>query len=315
MDNETLQRYVEGNASQEEKEAIAVWLDADEKNMQDMLALRTIYDASLWNGTEETAEQPTPIHHKKRIQFVYELLKIAAVFILATGGYHLFFITHPNTPEPAIAIQTVYAPEGQRTEIQLGDGTKVWLNANTSFTFPNPFSETERRVELIGEAYFEVAKDESKPFIVAVKGYQVKVLGTEFDVKAYLQDDGFETALLKGSVEVSSDQTGEKLVLTPNSMVYAENGRLRLSKLQHIEHFLWKQGIIAFENESVEEIFKTMQLYYNIKIDIRKASILKDHYTGKFRTEHGIEHVLRVLQIQHKFRFKKDIDTNTIIIY
>jgi ferric-dicitrate binding protein FerR (iron transport regulator) len=314
MNNYILQRYIEGDASQEEKEAMAEWLDADEKNKQEFLALRRIYDASLWNETGETTEEPT--HQKKKLRFVYELLKVAAVFILAIGAYHLFYAVHPTKQEaPAVSMQTVYAPEGQRTEILLADGTKVWLNTHTSLTFPNQFSATERRVELNGEAYFEVTRDESKQFIVAAKGYQIKVLGTEFNVKAYLQDDIFETALLKGSVEVSSDQTGEKIVLTPNRMAYAVNGRLRESELRHSEHFLWKEGIIAFENESVEDIFEIIQHYFDIKIEIRNRSILKDRYTGKFRTKDGIEHVLNVLQLRHKFSYTKDKDINTIIIY
>ncbi|MDR2811406.1 MAG: FecR domain-containing protein [Tannerellaceae bacterium] len=314
MDNNTLRRYIEGMSSQEEKEKVVQWLDTDEKNMRDFIILRNVYDALLWNGERETTGIKTT-GEKKKIRFVYECLKIAAVFLIALGCYHVLFPEKQSTQETPVFMQTVYAPEGQRTEITLADGTKVWLNAKTSLTFPNRFSETERKVLLNGEAYFEVRHDESKAFIVAAQEYQVKVLGTEFNVKAYQQTDYFETALVKGSVEVSSYKTGEKIVLTPHHLVYTEKGRLKQVHLPNGDPFLWKEGIIAFENEYVGDILKKMQFYYDVRIEVRNKTLSGDQYTGKFRTKDGIEHVLKVLQLRHKFKYVKDEDSDTIIIY
>ncbi|WP_280644190.1 MULTISPECIES: FecR family protein [unclassified Dysgonomonas] len=322
MDHEILQRYIEGNSTQQEKEDVARWLDADDKHMQEFLLLRNVYDVSLWRGkdtfakvNEEHTEDSGNSNNKRRIKLVREFLKIAAVFLLALGCYHMFL--SPNMQiQPNFALQTVYSPEGQRAEVVLSDGTKVWLNAKSSLTFPNEFSETERVVKLDGEAYFDVTHDDAKKFIVKTKEYQIKVHGTEFNVNAYGGSDVFETALIKGSVEVIANATDESIMLSPNNRVYAENNKLVLANLESQDQFLWKKGILYFENQDVKDIFEKLELYYDVKIDVRNREILshKYQYTGKFWSKDGIEHVLKVLQLRHNFKYTKD-DMNNITIY
>jgi ferric-dicitrate binding protein FerR (iron transport regulator) len=313
MNNETLQRYIEGKSSQQEKEAVAGWLDADEKNKQDFLVLRRMYDAVIWSDAEQADKNPD--RKKRKLKPVYELLKIAAVFLIVLSGHHFLFPEKQQPKELPAVMQTIYVPEGQRAELTLADGTTVWLNAKTRLSFPTYFSGVERRVELNGEAYFDVTRDESMKFIVQTEHYQVNVLGTEFNVKAYQQDHQFETALVKGSVEIFSGQTGEKLRLTPEHRAYIENGQLVQAALPNHDHFLWKEGIIAFEKESVKDIFDKLQLYYDIRIEVKNKEIQTALYTGKFRTKDGIEHVLKVLQLRHKFKYTKNNDTNVIEIY
>jgi ferric-dicitrate binding protein FerR (iron transport regulator) len=313
MNNETLQRYIDGISSQQEKDIVVRWLDANEENRRDFLILRRINDAVLWSDTEKIDQ--TFAGKEKGLKPVYELLKIAAVFLILLGGYHLLFSRKPQPQELPVVTQTIYVPEGQRAEIKLVDGTTVWLNAKTTLSFPNHFSGTERRVELNGEAYFNVARDESMKFVVQTEHYQVNVLGTEFNVKAYQQNHQFETALMKGSVEISSGQTGEKIRLTPDHRVYTQNGRLVRAALSNHDSFLWKEGIIAFEKESMKDIFDKLQLYYDVRIEVKNNVIPADPYTGKFRTKDGVEHVLNVLQLRHKFKYTKDNDSNTIVIY
>lgn len=313
MDNHLLQKYIEGKVSREEKEEVARWLDADEKNMKDFLLLRTIYDATLWSEIGDI--HSIPHVKKRRIKMVYDFLKIAAVFLLLLGGYHLVFYSKQPSQNTLLFTQTVYAPEGQRVEITLTDGTKVWLNAKTSLSFPNHFSNDERKVELDGEAYFDVKKDESRTFIVQTKDYQVNVLGTEFNVKAYHQSEQFEAALIRGSIEIYSGKTDEKIQLSPNHRVYTEDGQLKQSNLTNYNHFLWREGIIAFENESVEDILKKLELYFDISIEVKNKMILTDRYIGKFRTKDGVEHIVRVLQRKYGFKYIKDNESNIITIY
>lgn len=313
MNPNKLLQYIQGESSQEEKEEIARWIDADEKNREDFLILRNVYEATLWNDIEKTEKkQPAP---KKKIYYIREFSKIASVFLLALGCFHFFSPSRQKVELPPISMQTVYVPEGQRAEIMLVDGTKVWLNAKTSLTFPNLFTDNQRNVILNGEAYFDVAHDESKEFIVTASDYNIKVLGTEFNVKSYIQYNIFETALLKGSVEVYSEKTNEKIKLLPDTKIYLNNGKLVSTTLKNHDQFLWKNGIITFDNESVEDIFNKLQLYYDITIEVENKSILDHPYTGKFRTKDGIEHVLKVLQLRHKFRYTKNNETNIIIIY
>lgn len=322
MNHEILQRYIEGRSPQKEKEDIARWLDADEKHMQEFLLLRNVYDVSLWRGTdvfakgnEKHSNENKNRDHKRNMKLLWELLKFAAIFLLAIGCYHLFLPPGIQT-QPNVAIQTVYAPEGQRSEVVLSDGTKVWLNAKSSLTFPNDFSGTDRLVKLDGEAYFDVAHDKLKKFVVETNDYQIKVHGTEFNVNAYSNSGVFETALLKGSVEIVSKATAESILLSPNKKVYAENNKLILASLESQDQFLWKKGILYFENQDVKDIFKKLELYYNVKIEVKNTEILshKYQYTGKFWSKDGVEHVLKVLQLRHNFKYTKE-EMNNITIY
>ena len=311
MDIEQLIKYIEGNSTQEEKDAIARWLDQDEKNWDEFLALRKTYDFTLGQLDKTPVKTVSPKEKEKK-NIVVELLKIAAVFILSFGCFYLF-----NRPEQAeeIVMHTIHVPAGQRAELTLADGTSVWLNAKTTLKYPNRFTYSKREVELDGEAYFNVEHDSRNEFIVHTKQYAVKVLGTEFNVSAYSASESFETSLIKGEVEIFSDKTGESFRLSPNDRAFSENGRLVKAPIQHFSHFLWRNGLISFENEQMESIINKLSLYYDVEIRVEKKEILDLKYTGKFWTKDGIEHVIKVLRIHAKFNYVKDNEQNVITIY
>lgn len=317
MNHDILQRYIEGNCTQQEKEDVSTWLDADEKHMEEFLLLRNIYDASIWTDSnfmqrkddEQIFEKKR--YNTRRIHLLKEVAKYAAIFLLALGCYHLFLSPESDTTANT-TLQTIYTPEGQRAEIVLSDGTKVWLNANSSLTFPDQFAKADRTVKLDGEAYFEVTHDDTKKFIVQTGLYQVKVHGTEFNVDAYSSSNNFETALIKGTVEVISNSTNESIMLAPNNKVYAENNKLILSNIETQDQFLWKKGILYFENQNVEGLLKKLELYYDVKIEVKNKEILQHQYTGKFWTKDGIEHALKVLQLRHNFKYTKNMNHITI---
>lgn len=184
----------------------------------------------------------------------------------------------------------------------------------TTFTFPNKFTANTRNVTLDGEGYFNVTRDTEKPFLVQTEKYNIKVLGTEFNVTAYSGSPVFETALLKGAVEVSSPATYSKVYLKPNTRTYERNGELRTGIIEHQSYFLWKEGLICFFDEPVGKMIEKLELYYDVKIDVRNTELLKNRYSGKFRTKDGVEHVLKVLQLRHRFTYTKDNDLNLITI-
>lgn len=312
MNQQKLQRYIEGKASPEERKEVAYWLDANEQNREEFKLLHYIYDATLWSDEmgEVTKRQ---LLRRKSSRFVRECLKIAAIFLIAFGLYTRL-LPHSIEEEAALAMKTIYVPEGQRAEITLTDGSHVWLNAQTRLSFPEQFTEDARRVVLDGEAYFDVAPDATKQFVVHTNRYNVTVLGTEFNVMAYQRTNYFETSLIEGSVEITSDSNKERLLLTPETRAYTKNNQLVKGSISNHDAFLWREGTIAFENELVKDIFNKLELYYDVRIDIQNTGILNHHYTGKFRTKDGIEHVLKVLQLRHKFTYTKDNETNIITI-
>ncbi len=212
-----------------------------------------------------------------------------------------------------MATNTISVPAGQRINMTLTDGTNVWLNARTSLTYPVKFSKKNRQVILDGEAYFEVAKDKTKPFIVQTNKYNVEVLGTKFDVNAYSETGEFETTLMSGSVRVAStSDPAQKLTLKPNNKVYLQDGELHVSVVDDFNPYRWKEGLICFKNESFTSIMKDFEKYYGLTIQVRNKEVLKYVYTGKFRQTDGIDYALRVLQKDIKFSYQRD-DENQII--
>ena len=294
MNQELLNKYIAGDATPEEKEEVARWLDADKKNMKEFLALRKLYDISIWQ------QEQTPVAKDK--------------LSLARKRWTLQSITIELTKVAAIFILSLFVPPGQRAELTLTDGTKVWLNAKTTFTFPNKFTANSRNVTLDGEGYFNVTKDAEKPFIVKTKKYNIKVLGTEFNVTAYSGSPVFETSLLKGAVEVISPATNDRTYLKPNTHIYEKDGVLKKGIIEHHSYFLWKEGLICFFDEPVGKMIEKLELYYDIKIDVQNKELLKNKYSGKFRTKDGVEHVLKVLQLNNNFSYIKNNDLNLITI-
>lgn len=310
MDKEILQRYVEGNVSPEEIIAVVDWLDADENNVREFMALHKLNDISLLNQPDNRADNQKK---KRTISFRkigYELAKIAAILIIFWGGTKLFETN--TTEESIVTYQTLYVPTGQRAELILPDSTRVWLNAHSKLIYPVSFGKGNRQVELNGEAYFDVVHNEKQPFIVKTRQMDIQVLGTEFNVTSYSSD--FEVSLLRGCIELSSPSLSSTYKVKEKEHVKLKDNKLIVNNITDYDYFRWKEGLICFNNESVATIIKKLKLYYDIDIETHNKKFLNSRYSGKFRTKDGIEQVLKVLQIEHKFSYTKNNDLNLITI-
>lgn len=313
IETNLLKKYIAGDASQQEKETVQLWLEADKKNMKEFLALRKLYDITLAN-LDESSEKQSTLNKRLRIKSIYkEALKIAATVIVAFGlSYTLF--TLANRKEEVV-MQSLYVPSGQRAELTLADGTVVWLNAQTKLTFPSRFDNKKREVQLDGEGYFKVAKDESQKFIVNTKHYDIAVLGTEFNVSAYNKLNNFETSLLTGSVEVTSRSTEEKVKLSPGERVAMENNKLITKPTHKQNYFLWKDGILSFDQERIEDILNKCCLVYDMEMISYNKPFMDVRQSISFYTKDGIEHVLNVLKIATGLQYKKDDEKKQVIIW
>ena len=311
MNKETLYKFFEGNASFEEEVAVKKWMEESTENRQSFLKERKLFDAMLLLGNEKVIKAGKKRYSINLSSLRTELIKIAAVIAITLGGSYLY---HQYSFEKELmATNTISVPAGQRINMTLTDGTNVWLNARTSLTYPVKFSKKNRQVILDGEAYFEVAKDKTKPFIVQTNKYNVEVLGTKFDVNAYSETGEFETTLMSGSVRVAStSDPAQKLTLKPNNKVYLQDGELHVSVVDDFNPYRWKEGLICFKDESFTSIMKDFEKYYGLTIQVRNKEVLKYVYTGKFRQTDGIDYALRVLQKDIKFSYQRD-DENQII--
>ncbi len=312
MNVELLRKYIEGNATDEESRRVTQWIQESPDNMREYMAQRKLFDVALWR-TEPVMEarQPAKGHSRMR-RLCVEVAKVAAVLAVAWVGLQLW----PREPQPAeqVAMQTIYVPAGQRVELSLADGTRVWLNARTTLSFPGKFTGDTRCVKLDGEGYFDVAKNAGQPFVVETGKCDVKVLGTEFNVMAYREDSVWETSLLRGAVEIVIPGQRQTLRLEPNTMASLKGNRLTKGTIKETDHFLWREGLICFNNISVGDMMEKLKLYYGVDIVVNNRRIVNNRYTGKFRTKDGVEHVLKVLRLNNRFTYTKDDETNVITI-
>lgn len=306
--DELLMKYIKGETTPEEREKVVRWLDEDPEHIHQYHSLRKLYDISLWSPIEESQQEEKQTRTLKPVWI--EFLKVAAVILITFLGTKAFF----DWKDEPVKMQTVIVPAGQRAELLLTDGTKVWLNSRSKFKFPDRFQKDARNVELDGEGYFEVTHKEEAPFTVHTSRYDVKVLGTEFNVKAYNSKNQFETSLLKGCVEVSDANKSQIVRLRPDEQVISDGSQLIRSVILDKNYFRWKEGLLCLDDESIGGLIDKLELYYDVKIIVQQASLMKYHYSGKFRISDGVEHVLKVLQLKHKFTYTKDEEQNLIII-
>lgn len=310
MDDKLLQLYFEGRTTEEQSRLITEWLDADAANMKYYQQLCRLYEIGFWHEEPETVVISLKEKFRWRV-ILREAVKIAAVFIL---GFTLNYWLNQGVEED-ISMQTVHVPAGQNAQLTLADGSKVWLNAGSTLNFPTRFVEGKRRVTLEGEGFFEVKANKEKPFIVSTSTYDIKALGTSFNVNAYKQSEEFETALLTGKVEISDRITDHTISLTPNNRAVLMNNGLSVVPIESTDYFLWREGILYFD-EPLTEVLDKLKLYFDVNIDVNNKSVLenKRHCTGKFRTRDGLDHILSVLQLTNHFIYKKDEEKNLIII-
>ena len=311
MNKDILYKFFEGNASFEEEAAVKQWMEESAENRLAFLKERKLFDAMLLLGNEEIIKNGKKRFSINLSSLRTELIKIAAVVAITLGGSYFYY--QSSLEKELMAMQTITVPAGQRINITLVDGTNVWLNARTSLSYPVKFGKNNRQVVLDGEAYFDVTKDKSKPFIVQTDNYNVEVLGTQFDVNAYSETGEFETTLMSGSVKVASaSDSTQKITLKPNNKVFLQDGKLHVTAVDDYNPYRWKEGLICFKNETFTSIMKDFEKYYGLTIQVKNKNVFKYVYTGKFRQTDGIDFALRVLQKDIKFTYQRD-DENQII--
>ena len=187
--------------------------------------------------------------------------------------------------------------KGEKLTVMLPDGTLVKLNAESSLKYPKAFTD-QREVYLTGEAFFEVARDTTKPFVVATRHLFTTALGTSFNINAY--SDAEEVTLLTGKVRIDDDNRSE--ILLPGEMVAYENGAIKKSRNVPLHHVKWKDGILVFHETPLEEGIKELERWYGVKIDIKNLSKPEVNLTGLFDNQ-NLENVLKSLSYTARFDF------------
>lgn len=316
MDDELLIAYFKGEVSDEEAQQITEWIEAKIEHQRYYQQLCRLFEVSYW--IEDIPEQTEVAFPKKTKalpwkHYVISFMKVAAIFVL---GFALhFFLNWQKTTHHELQHQ-IHVPTGQHVEIMLADGSKVWLNSGSTLTFPSKFNGKKRMVGLDGEGFFEVKSDKEHPFIVSTSKYQVKAVGTSFNIYDYQDSPQFEAALLNGKVEVTTNaKKSSVVILTPNQRAALCQGVLKVKPIENANNYLWRKGILYF-NEPLLEVFDKLQEYYDIEFQIRNSSLTRKspYCTGKFRAKDGLEHIIRVLKETNHFDYQIDYESKKIII-
>ena len=186
---------------------------------------------------------------------------------------------------------------------------------NPFMSLPAVFDKSVRQVAVDGEAYFDVAKDKKRPFIVETGKCNMEVLGTKFNVEAYSARKIFETSLMEGKVKVKLPHDDKNsVVLVPNQKTTLIDGRLVVSKIDDYNVYRWKEGLYCFRNKPFADIIKDLEKYYDLSIQMDKKEIAKVALTGKFRISDGLDYALRVLQNDVAFTYQRNRDNDVIHI-
>jgi transmembrane sensor len=210
---------------------------------------------------------------------------------------------------------TLRIPRGGEYFLVLADSTKVWLNSETTLRFPVQFAADVRNVELTGEAYFEVSKNANVPFIVTSGNQLVKVLGTQFNISSYPDDQAIFTTLVEGSVEVSLvGNPNEKLILKPSEQSFLSTNENQISKrnVDVASYIAWKDGRFVFQDQKLEDIMKTLAKWYDVQVVFSGEEQKKLRFTGNLERTANFSSILEKIERTDEVKF--EIENNTITI-
>jgi transmembrane sensor len=282
---------------------------------------------------DETAAAVAPKYILKRV--LVWAGSIAAVLLIAAA---VFFYTTNRPPAVDNRITEINAPKGSISKIILPDGSKVWLNGGSKLVYKNQFGDQFRKVNLVGEAFFDVVKDAAHPFIVTTGTFQLKVLGTAFNVRSYPNDKTSEAALVRGKIQVKLIRNPDKeITLLPSEKLIVKNTEpivnsvkkksnitiheiplITLSTIHQSVHdtlpaeALWMENKLAFDAENFEEIASKMERWFNVRITFKSNTVKELRFTGQFKNE-SLYQTLATLQSTATFHF--NIKDNDVFIY
>lgn len=221
------------------------------------------------------------------------------------SGELIYRFTGSSNPK-STAINTIITPRGGQYHLVLVDGTEAWLNAGSSIKFPTAFTGAERKVEVRGEVYFEVAKNKAKPFIVHTDQSEIKVLGTHFNINTYDDEEYQRTTLLEGSIEIK--RGNQKVLIKPGQQANI-NEKSELIKIKEVEDLeaiiAWKNGYFQFEKSDLQSVMRQVSRWYNTDVSYN-GTIPTKQYTGKISRSINATKLIEMLsfsgihcQIQH----------------
>lgn len=210
--------------------------------------------------------------------------------------YHSGVASQQSNAQDQLSFNDLKTPKGGEYQITLPDGTRVWLNSASSLRFPSAFSGNKRQVLLSGEAYFEVAKDKAKPFIVTMGATEIKVLGTHFNISGYNDDDVTTTTLLEGSIQIKKGKQQRLLVPGQQAAISQSSDNIVISPGNVAQAMAWKNGLFRFDDKDIRGIMKQVSRWYDVEVEYNGTTSTEKLFGGTFYRSKSISELLGHLE-------------------
>ncbi len=255
------------------------------------------------------AKELQSISHKNKFLFIG--MKVAAALIVALLISSIILVNKLTQQQSSNLTQVISTPYGAKTKLTLPDGSRVWLNSGTRISFPQTFGK-ERKIELKGEAFFNVVKN-GKPFLVNTTQGLIEVLGTAFDVKSF-DHETFETTLIRGSIKLKNHDTNQEILLHPGQQALInKNKTISINQVDTTLFTSWKDGKLIFHHKPLCSISKQLERWYNVKIILKDKSIENLQFTGTIEME-SFNEVLLLIKKTTPIKYSYNAQTRTLII-
>lgn len=299
------------------------WVERAEENKQEYIRYKNLR-ALLQRGTEMDDKQiqdglqmvKSKIGKPHKSIVFKQLLKYAAIIVLGLmGGYFI----HPHTLNEEIAMTEISVPKGNRTYVTLPDGSNAWLTNGSKLIYPERFHGKTRDVQLMGEAFFTVAHNTKNPFMVNLGQHRIKVLGTEFSVMAYPNDNEIQVDLVTGKVELdvrAGNGNYKPATLEPSYSLVLDktSGKIIRSKIQDDFFKYWREGVYQFENETFANLCKKINRIFGVEM-IFEDELIKDRtFTGTFNIDDNIYTMMEVFRHASSEAFDYRVERNKIYL-
>jgi ferric-dicitrate binding protein FerR (iron transport regulator) len=309
-----LLRLWDGSASSDEKKALRQWLEASEANRADYREMWDLWlscDVALQDGDKTSAalnrmlrrvrnESSFTGKEKQSLKRpIRRYCAAAVILVMLVAGYRLFLLSGTFTDEgkEVVVRNQLITAKGSKGKFTLPDGSLVWLNAESMLVYPEKFEGTERRVQLEGEGYFEVAENRTKPFIVRSGNLTVEALGTTFDISGYPFRRKTEVVLLDGCVKVTSPAIEKDIVLSPNQMLeLTGDGMFSVRETTARMHADWIKNKLVFDNDRLSDIILSLEGWYCIDIECPPAFAEDTRMSFTVGAE-SIQEILRAMSL------------------
>jgi transmembrane sensor len=322
--------FLNGDASFEEKQELYDWISKSDANARYFAQVRDLWDASLVNPSviAETEKEWMNFYNRLKLQhssinepiigaktrkWSAVFFRIAAALILGIFIGGTAFYLH-NLKFSPIVYQSLIVPYGSMSELVLSDSSVIYLNAGTQIRYSMNYGKHSREVYLSGEALFDVKHlGKNQPFIVHTNMYDVKVLGTEFNVRAYDTDNTSHTTLQRGRVWISSP-TCRNVFLQPGQQFIMDK-KSRKAVIRNVDAMVftsWKDSFSSFTKLTLQDLFVLMEQRYHVTIEVQRRDILNYHYSGTISEEDDIKSILEI--VQKTLPIEYEIKNNKIII-